>query len=100
MIDAAPMGRAGVTTFNGLRPSSDRPGDTVAVIGLGELGHLAVQFAAAMGFTVVTVARSADNPLRRPGSRRMCCSPPSSAGPASRRSGRRGGEVLQHSERQ
>jgi alcohol dehydrogenase len=52
------MGCAGVTTFNALRSSSARPGDTVAVVGLGGLGHLAVQFAGAMGFTVIAVARS------------------------------------------
>src|SRR5699024_6894721 len=57
---AGPMGCSGVTTFNALRSSSARPGDTVAVIGLGGLGHLAVQFAAAMGFTVIAVSRSAD----------------------------------------
>ena len=40
---AAPMGCAGVTTFNGLRRSSPGPGDLVAVLGLGGLGHLGVQ---------------------------------------------------------
>lgn len=60
LVDAAPMGCAGVTTFNALRTSTAGPGDVVAVIGLGGLGHLAVQFAAAMGFTVVAVARSTD----------------------------------------
>ena len=59
-VDAAPMGCAGVTTFNAVRSSTAGPGDIVAVIGLGGLGHLAVQFATAMGFTVVAVARSAD----------------------------------------
>lgn len=57
-VDAAPMGCAGVTTFNALRSSIARPGDTVAVVGLGGLGHLAVQFSAAMGFDTVAVARS------------------------------------------
>lgn len=56
-VDAAPLMCAGVTTFNALRHSGARPGDTVAVLGLGGLGHLAVQFAAKMGFRTVAVAR-------------------------------------------
>ncbi|MFE7107729.1 alcohol dehydrogenase [Streptomyces sp. NPDC057575] len=58
-VDAAPMGCAGVTTFNGLRRSAARPGDLVAVLGIGGLGHLGVQFAAAMGFETVAIARGA-----------------------------------------
>ncbi|MFF1912334.1 alcohol dehydrogenase [Streptomyces sp. NPDC058239] len=57
--DAAPMGCAGVTTYNGLRRSSARPGDLVAVLGIGGLGHLGVQYAAAMGFETVAIARGA-----------------------------------------
>ena len=59
-VDAAPMGCAGVTTFNALRGSGAGPGSRVAVLGLGGLGHLAVQFAVAMGFEVVVVARGTD----------------------------------------
>lgn len=55
--EAAPLMCAGVTTFNALRESGARGGDLVAVVGLGGLGHLGVQFAAAMGFEVVAVAR-------------------------------------------
>jgi alcohol dehydrogenase len=55
--DAAPMACAGVTVFNGMRRSSARPGDLVAVLGLGGLGHLGVQYAAAMGFETVAIAR-------------------------------------------
>lgn len=55
--EAGPMACAGVTTYNGLRRSSAEPGDRVAVVGLGGLGHLAVQFAVAMGFETVVVAR-------------------------------------------
>ncbi|MFE9612171.1 alcohol dehydrogenase catalytic domain-containing protein [Streptomyces sp. NPDC006012] len=55
--DAGPMACAGVTTFNGLRRSSARSGDTVAVLGLGGLGHLAVKYAVAMGFETVAIAR-------------------------------------------
>ncbi|MCY1141659.1 alcohol dehydrogenase catalytic domain-containing protein [Actinoplanes sp. Pm04-4] len=58
-VEAAPMGCAGVATFNGLRRSVARPGDLVAVLGLGGLGHLAVQFASKMGFETVAVARGA-----------------------------------------
>ncbi|MFJ5678971.1 alcohol dehydrogenase [Streptomyces sp. NPDC093097] len=58
--DAGPMACAGVTTYNGLRRSVARPGDLVAVLGLGGLGHLGVQFAAAMGFETVAIARGAD----------------------------------------
>ncbi|MEV4439535.1 alcohol dehydrogenase catalytic domain-containing protein [Streptomyces sp. NPDC049577] len=57
--DAAPMACAGVTTYNGLRRSSARPGDLVAVLGIGGLGHLGVQYAAAMGFETVAIARGA-----------------------------------------
>ncbi|KJY43473.1 alcohol dehydrogenase [Streptomyces sp. NRRL B-1568] len=57
--DAAPMSCAGVTTYNGLRRSSARPGDLVAVLGIGGLGHLGVQYAAAMGFETVAIARGA-----------------------------------------
>ncbi|WP_432563037.1 alcohol dehydrogenase catalytic domain-containing protein [Kineococcus sp. SYSU DK003] len=56
-VQAAPLACAGVTVFNALRRSAARAGDTVAVVGLGGLGHLGVQFAAAMGMRVVVVAR-------------------------------------------
>jgi alcohol dehydrogenase, propanol-preferring len=56
-IDAAPLLCAGLTTFNALRNSPARPGDLVAIGGLGGLGHLAVQYARHMGFRVAAVAR-------------------------------------------
>jgi D-arabinose 1-dehydrogenase-like Zn-dependent alcohol dehydrogenase len=56
-VDAAPLLCAGITTFNALRESVARPGDVVAVLGVGGLGHLGVQFAAKMGFEVVAIAR-------------------------------------------
>jgi D-arabinose 1-dehydrogenase-like Zn-dependent alcohol dehydrogenase len=56
-VDAAPLMCAGLTTFNALRNSGARPGDLVAVLGLGGLGHLGVQYAAKMGFYTVGVAR-------------------------------------------
>ncbi|MBO1418321.1 alcohol dehydrogenase [Streptomyces sp. FH025] len=58
--DAGPMACAGVTTYNGLRRSSARPGDLVAVLGLGGLGHLGVQYAVAMGFETVGIARGSE----------------------------------------
>src|SRR5207248_8834775 len=58
--DAAPLMCAGVTTFNALRNSGARPGDLVAVLGVGGLGHLGVQYAARMGFRTVAVARGRD----------------------------------------
>ena len=58
--DAAPLLCAGVTTFNSLRNSGARPGDLVAILGLGGLGHLGVQFAAKMGFETVAIARGKD----------------------------------------
>jgi D-arabinose 1-dehydrogenase-like Zn-dependent alcohol dehydrogenase len=65
-VDAAPLMCAGLTTFNALRNSGARPGDLVAVLGLGGLGHLAVQYAAKMGFHVAGVARGKDKePLAR-----------------------------------
>lgn len=57
---AAPLMCAGVTTYNSLRHSCARAGDLVAVLGIGGLGHLAVQFAAKMGFETVAVARGAE----------------------------------------
>jgi alcohol dehydrogenase len=59
-VDAAPLMCAGVTTFNCLRNSGAGPGQVVAVLGLGGLGHLAIQFAAKMGCKTVAIARSSD----------------------------------------
>jgi len=56
-VEAAPMGCAGVTTYHALRSTRARPGDRVAVLGLGGLGHLGVQFARAMGFETIAIAR-------------------------------------------
>jgi len=59
-VEAAPLMCAGVTTFNALRNAGLRPGDVVAVQGLGGLGHLGIQFARAFGFHTVAVGRGAD----------------------------------------
>jgi D-arabinose 1-dehydrogenase-like Zn-dependent alcohol dehydrogenase len=59
-VEAAPLMCAGITTFNALRNSGARPGEVVAVLGLGGLGHLGVQFAARMGFHTVAIARGKD----------------------------------------
>jgi D-arabinose 1-dehydrogenase-like Zn-dependent alcohol dehydrogenase len=65
-VEAGPLMCAGVTTFNALRNSGARPGDVVAVLGLGGLGHLGVQYAAKMGFHTVGIARGKDKePLAR-----------------------------------
>ena len=58
--EAAPLMCAGITTFNALRNSGARAGDLVAVLGVGGLGHLGVQFAARSGFRTVAVARGKD----------------------------------------
>jgi D-arabinose 1-dehydrogenase-like Zn-dependent alcohol dehydrogenase len=59
-IDAAPLMCAGITTFNALRHSGAEPGEVVAILGLGGLGHLGVQYAAKMGFKTVGIARGQD----------------------------------------
>ncbi len=59
-VDAAPLLCAGITTFNALRNTGARPPATVAILGMGGLGHLGVQFAAKMGFNTVAIARGAD----------------------------------------
>lgn len=65
-VEAAPLMCAGITTFNCLRNSGARAGDVVAVLGLGGLGHLGVQFAAKMGFRTIGIARGTDKePLAR-----------------------------------
>ena len=58
--EAAPLMCAGVTTYNSLRHTGARAGDLVAVVGIGGLGHLAVQYASKMGFETVAIARGAD----------------------------------------
>jgi D-arabinose 1-dehydrogenase-like Zn-dependent alcohol dehydrogenase len=60
LADAAPLLCAGITTYNSLRNSGARAGDLVAILGIGGLGHLAVQFAAKMGFQTVAIARGSD----------------------------------------
>jgi alcohol dehydrogenase, propanol-preferring len=58
--EAAPLVCAGITTYNALRNAGLRAGDTVAVQGIGGLGHLGIQFARQMGFHVVAIGRGAD----------------------------------------
>jgi D-arabinose 1-dehydrogenase-like Zn-dependent alcohol dehydrogenase len=58
--EAAPLLCAGITTFNALRHSGARAGDLVAVLGIGGLGHLGVQFASKMGFRTIAIARGAE----------------------------------------
>lgn len=64
--EAGPLMCAGITTFNSLRNAGARSGDLVAVLGIGGLGHLGVQFAARMGYETVAIARGRDKePLAR-----------------------------------
>ena len=58
--DAAPLLCAGITTYNALRRSGAHGGDLVAILGVGGLGHLGVQFAAKLGFDTVAIARGRD----------------------------------------
>ena len=65
-VEAAPLMCAGITTFNALRNSGVRPGQVAAVLGLGGLGHLGVQYAVKMGLKTVAIARGQDKePLAR-----------------------------------
>jgi len=57
---AAPIFCAGYTVWSGLRWAQPQPGQTIAVVGIGGLGHLAVQYAKAAGFNTVAVSRSPD----------------------------------------
>ena len=59
-IEAAPLMCAGITTYNALRNSGARPGDVVAILGIGGLGHLGIQFASKMGFRTIAIARGKD----------------------------------------
>jgi len=59
-VDAAPIFCAGFTAFSGYRRADPQPGERVGVIGIGGLGHLAVQYAKAMGHEVVAITGSAD----------------------------------------
>jgi D-arabinose 1-dehydrogenase-like Zn-dependent alcohol dehydrogenase len=59
-VEAGPLLCAGVTTFNALRNAGARSGDTVAIVGVGGLGHLGVQYAAKSGYRTVAIARGQD----------------------------------------
>lgn len=58
--EAGPLLCAGITTFNSLRHSQAKPGDLVAIQGIGGLGHLAIQFANKMGFKTVAISGGSD----------------------------------------
>jgi len=60
-VDAAPLLCAGITTYNALRHSGTLPGDLVAVLGIGGLGHLGIQFANKFGYKVVAIGRGSEN---------------------------------------
>src|SRR5437879_8782703 len=59
--EAAPLLCAGITTFNALRHSGAFPGDLVAVLGIGGLGHLGIQFANKFGYKVAAIGRGSEN---------------------------------------
>jgi D-arabinose 1-dehydrogenase-like Zn-dependent alcohol dehydrogenase len=60
-VEAAPLLCAGITTYNALRHSGAYPGDLVAVLGIGGLGHLGVQFANKFGYKVAAIGRGSEN---------------------------------------
>lgn|SRR5215469_10350234 len=57
--EAGPLMCAGITVYNSMRNAGARPGDTVAIQGIGGLGHLGVQYARQMGFRTVAIGRGA-----------------------------------------
>ncbi len=64
--EAAPLLCAGITIFNALRHSGASPGDLVAILRIGGLGHLGVQFASKFGYRVAALSRGKKNePLAR-----------------------------------
>ena len=60
-VDAAPLLCAGITTYNALRRNGALPGDLVAVLGVGGLGHLGIQFANKFGYQVAAIGRGAES---------------------------------------
>lgn len=60
-VEAAPLLCAGITTYDALRHTGALPGDLVAVLGIGGLGHLAIQFANKFGYKVAAIGRGPEN---------------------------------------
>ncbi|MGC1968289.1 MAG: alcohol dehydrogenase catalytic domain-containing protein [Candidatus Acidiferrales bacterium] len=60
-VAAAPLLCAGLTTFDALRNSPAKAGDLVAILGIGGLGHLGVQYARRMGFEVAAIGRGSES---------------------------------------
>src|ERR1700730_18089014 len=60
-VEAAPLLCAGITTYNALRHSGAMPGDLVAVLGIGGLGHLGIQFASKFGYKVAAIGRGLES---------------------------------------
>ncbi len=58
--EAAPLLCAGITVYNAMRNTGARAGDTVAIQGIGGLGHLGIQYARQMGFRTVAIGRGGD----------------------------------------
>jgi len=59
----APLMCAGMTMFNSIRNSKARPGDVVVISGVGGLGHLGIQYANKMGYTVVVTSRDSSKKI-------------------------------------
>ena len=59
--EAAPLLCAGITTYNALRRNGAMPGDLVAVLGIGGLGHLGIQFANKFGYKVAAIGRGSES---------------------------------------
>jgi D-arabinose 1-dehydrogenase-like Zn-dependent alcohol dehydrogenase len=92
--EAAPLLCAGITTYNALRHSGAHGGEVVAILGVGGLGHLGVQFAAKLGFDTVAIARGREKEelARRLGARHYIDS--SSQDPAAELTGLGGAKVI------
>ena len=60
-VDAAPLLCAGITTYNALRHSGALPGDLVGILGIGGLGHLAIQYANKFGYKVAAIGRGGES---------------------------------------
>jgi D-arabinose 1-dehydrogenase-like Zn-dependent alcohol dehydrogenase len=89
VVEAAPVFCAGFTVFSGICDAELRPGERCAVVGIGGLGHLAVQYAAALGAEVVAVTHSSDKQslLRELGAEHVLVTDSTTSGDALRRIG-------------
>ena len=97
LVKAAPILCAGVTTYKGIKETDTKPGDWLAISGVGGLGHVAVQYAKAMGLHVVAIDVSEDKLAlaRRLGADiALNAAAPDLAGEVSRRTGGMHGALI------